>query len=222
MSVDRDALRKLFGEGIKGISRNDIEIMATNWDKFENPLAQSTQTFQTALIQAVLPIIAPIRLNQIVRREPVNAVRLSAMEALRSTGRNLNIGSAQTPYTEQFEAFAYTMPPMNGEIGKNRVICYFPLYCPFFPIISEAELEREFAVRNLEPANPRLHLADNQPNGAFTDHKHPSISFWDNSFWDNGSGRVYLTMWQHEGWQLSLGERPPLTPIWWWAGVEKS
>lgn len=138
--------------------------------------------------------------DMIIRTVKVNRNR-SAKEALKATGR--------TRYVD--DSVVKAMP--NGTSGDTELV--------FFKIgrqISMDNLEKEYALRGLNPADPYSQAAVNEADPAFAD-EHPNGTQWkdENGKWcyaffgRDGGGRLLGVRRNGNGW----GD------YWWFAGVRK-
>ncbi len=140
------------------------------------------------------------RSNFIIRVVKVNCSR-SAQEAIKATGRNQYLT----------DSVVKAMPQGKGE--ETEVI--------FFKLgrqVSDADLDKEYELRGLKPADPYSQAAVNEVDPAFAD-EHPNGTHWKNAdgkwcfatfyrFDDDRSVYVYF---DDDDWSDS----------WWFAGVRK-
>jgi len=140
--------------------------------------------------------------GMIIRKVAVNRAQ-SPVEMLKATGR--------VQYTD--ENVVKTIPKGEGE--ETKVF--------FFKIgrqINDNDLEKEYAVRGLQPADPYSQAKVNQDDPAFAD-THPNGTHWKDvkgewcfcAFNRWGVDKRFVNVFRNDGdWDVS----------WWFAGVRKS
>jgi hypothetical protein len=138
--------------------------------------------------------------NMIIRVVKVNRNR-SAKEALKATGRNQYVD----------DSVLKTIP--KGETEETEVI--------FFKIgrqISMDDLEKEYALRGLKPADPYSQAAVNEADPAFAD-EHPN-----GTQWKDGDGKWCYAVFRRDVDERDLSVRRydgDWGDYWWFAGVRK-
>jgi hypothetical protein len=143
--------------------------------------------------------------NLIIRKVPVNRKRFP-QEALDATGR--------VQYTNQEVVDA--MP--KGEGDEAEVVFFKPDLSERNGLISDDDLEKEFELRGLKPADPISVAAVNEADPAFADEK-PNCTHWKDTegnwyyaAFDRFGGKRWVDVRRNDGgWDDG----------WWFAGVRK-
>jgi len=142
---------------------------------------------------------------RIVRKATVNRSR-SRREAIEATGR--------VQYTDDNVVSA--MP--NGEGNEVEVVFFRPVLREDGSFISDDDLENEFGLRGLKPADPISVAAVNEDDPAFAD-EHPHATHW-----KDAQGKwccVSFRRWFGERIVRVNHLRGGWLGYWWFAGVRK-
>ena len=153
---------------------------------------------QVAVLRSRVEVVG----NLIVRHITINRTR-SAMGAINATGRIKYLT----------DSFVVGMP--QGEGGEVDV-CFFNLGYG----INDSDLDKEYDLRGLKPADPHSLAAVNEADPAFAD-EHPNAAYWKGTDGNlcyvafsralGGERRVLVVRRGDSGW----GDH------WWFAGVRK-
>lgn len=136
----------------------------------------------------------------IVRHVKVNRGR-TPQEALKATGRNLYVN----------DTVVATMP--RGE-GEETDVYFFKLN----RYISDADLEKEYQLRGLAPADPYSLAAVNEADPAFADER-PN-----GTYWQDGDGKGCFAAFRRWGGERHVYVDPndnAWNDNWWFAGLRK-
>ena len=182
-------------------------------NKLRDALRKHRSEFSSEPVQQVLGVenlgmelMAPFRQrveavsNMITRRAKVNRTR-NAQVAIDATGRR--------QYTDKDVVDA--MP--NGE-GEEVEVVFFNLG----RYVSDTDLDKEYELRGLKPADPFSLAAVNEVDPAFADQK-PNVTHWKDS---NGKW-CYAAFYQWYGERLVYALRHVSGWVggWWFAGLRK-
>lgn len=143
----------------------------------------------------------------IVRTVSVNRTR-TPKEALDATGRR------QVFNCTVVDAIVDTMP--RGQGDEVEVVFFKPDLSKHDGYISDDELEKEYELRGLKPADPISVAAVNEEDSTFAD-KIPN-----GTHWKGGNGNWSFIVFQSGGLRVQVDQRDvDWNDAWWFAGLRK-